>query len=108
MIYRADLTGNANKSLTPRVTDITGLSFFNSIPFMFASLTITNGVFITSSDYVSTTGVLYAKKDSTHHFSVLPTAGDMADWIASYQIAKTNPHFYTKALQGVCFYVSGI
>lgn len=108
MIFRADLTGNPNKTLTPRPIDTTGLSFFDDVGYMFGALVITYGVYITSVDYVATTGVLYARKDSGHHYSVVPTTGDMKGWIASYSTAKTVPHFYTETLKGVCYFVPGI
>ena len=109
MIFRADLTGNANKTLTPRPIDTKGLSFFNNIEKMFDTLRkIEEGVYITTTRLISKTGMLKAQKDGLYHYSVRPLNGNMSEWIATYSNAKTNPHKYTQALKEVCYYVPGI
>ena len=108
ILYRADLTGNVYKTLTPRPVDVSGLSFFNNKTYMFGALTITKGVYITTVDLIEGTGTLNANKDGIYHYSITPLNGDMTDWISTYASAKTNPHTYTKTLKEVCFYVPGI
>jgi hypothetical protein len=104
IIFRGQSYTSKEKSLTPRPSDKDGASFFNNYTVMFGALTIKKGVFITTSELVNATGSLKTVTRDAH-VSVLPTAGDLAAWQATHATAETNPHYYTKLLGGICFYV---
>ena len=93
-IYRF---GNGNgKNLTPRPEkDDSGLSYTLVKP-------VVGSYTETSIEVVNSTGILTAVQDGDIHVSVYPTdMSTMPEWQASRENANTNPHAYTKILQGI-------
>ena len=63
------------------------------------------GAWMTTLERINETGILRAVLDGGTHVSITPTEaaiaqgyGTMADWVASYETANENPHFYTMLL----------
>ncbi len=72
-----------NSNYTPKEKDIsTGLSFFDSVPALFAAKLSFNKVCITTKSIVKNTGY-FSLETSGHHVGVFPTTGTMVDWIAT-------------------------
>ena len=72
-----------NSNFTPKEKDIsTGLSFFDSVPALFAAKLSFNKVCITTKSIVKNSGY-FSLVTSGHHVGVFPTTGTMVDWIAT-------------------------
>lgn len=72
-----------NLNFTPKEKDIsTGLSFFDSVPALFAAKLSFNKVCITTKSIVKKSGN-FSLISSGHHVGVFPITGTMADWIAA-------------------------
>ena len=72
-----------NSNFTPKEKDIsTGLSFFDSVPALFAAKLSFNKVCITTKSIVKNSGY-FSLVTSGHHVGVFPTIGTMVDWIAT-------------------------
>ena len=85
--------------LRGRKEDDTTLSFSVNPP------TNGGGAWMTTLERINETGILQAVLDGDTHVSITPTEaaialglGTMADWVASYEVANENPHFYTMLL----------
>lgn len=89
IIYR--MGSNIYYNLTPRVTDVDGLSFY------------TGGFYgkcvITTKQLVDMTGTLTAVGNG--HVLIRPVAGDMAAWIATKNTADVSPLPYSVSLKQI-------
>lgn len=111
-IYRAHTRNTYYESLTPRQSDITGMSFFDGIPLLFASLNITEGVFITTVEMVNNVGFKTTARGSIakgivgNHYDLYCTDGSYPSWQASMSNArKGQPHSNTIRLMEVVYFV---
>jgi hypothetical protein len=92
-IYRAG-SGNAT-NLTPRPVDISGLSYYLTVPTM-------TPYTVTTIELINETGVLIAVPDGPNHVSVRTIAPEsMLKWIESRPIALTHPYYLTTILQNI-------
>lgn len=72
-----------NSNFTPKEKDIsTGLSFFDSVPALFAAKLSFNKVCITAKSIVKNSGY-FSLVTSGLHVGIFPITGTMADWIAT-------------------------
>ena len=92
-IYRMG-SGNGT-NLTPRSTDVDGLSYSLTPP--------TSGKYtVTTIEAVNATGVLVAEQNGTNHVSVYPRdISQLDDWMASRDTANTDPYYLTVMLQSI-------
>jgi RHS repeat-associated protein len=93
VIYRG---GNGNgTNLTPRTTDVGGLSYYRKQP---ASGEYT----ATTLEAVKATGKLTAVIDNVNHVSVRPVnMSKLQEWMNTRPSANSHPHSYTKILQAL-------
>ncbi|MBD8033029.1 hypothetical protein [Solibacillus merdavium] len=91
-IYR---TGSGNgTNMTPRVTDLDGLSYTLTMP--------SKSFTATTMEAVNKTKVLKAIKDKPGHVAVYPTnKSELKSWAATRENALNKPHKYTKMMQGI-------
>lgn len=80
-------------NLTPRNTDLDGLSFFAGIP--------TAKCVLTTVEWVRSTGTLYANNNHGNHYGILPVKGDLKAWMVTKNTANTNPHEYSITLKNI-------
>ena len=93
VIYRTG-SGNGN-NLTPRMIDVTGLSYTTIQP-------VGQPYTMTTIGAVNATGELVAIKDGPTHVSVLPiNITKMMEWMSTKPTANENPHKYTVILQSI-------
>ena len=92
-IYRMG-SGNGT-NLTPRSTDVDGLSYSLTPP--------TSGKYtVTTIEAVNATGVLVTEQNGTNHVSVYPRdISQLDDWMASRDTANTDPYYLTVMLQSI-------
>jgi len=93
VIYRKG-SGNGT-NLTPRVVDITGLSYTTIEP-------VGTSYTMTTIEAINATGQLIAIQDGSTHVSIVPiNITKLPEWINSRPNAKVNPHPYTIILQRI-------